>query len=47
MIFIYSLSEGIKLSEKNECYQWMEQEEEFENFFWAEWQIEQCKSLIE
>ncbi len=44
---LYFLNEGIKLSEKNECYKWIEQEKEYEGFYWTYWQLEQCAEILQ
>jgi len=41
--FIKIMDAGFARQEKLECRRWQAQEKEFENFYWEDWQIEQCK----
>jgi len=41
--YIFLLNLGLKRQERLECLEWKRQEREYPNFYWTEWQIEQCK----
>ena len=44
LVFIFmGLSTGIERHEIYECKQWIKMENEIDNFFWADWQLSQCK----
>jgi len=44
--FLWVLNEGIKKHERVECLEWRKQAKEFNEFYWADWQIKQCKEIL-
>lgn len=42
-VFFVALNYGITQTEKNECVKWQKQSEQFSNFYWTDWQRQQCK----
>lgn len=41
----FMLHTGLQRAEKAECVSWIEQSEEYSNFYLADWQAEQCETL--
>jgi len=43
--FLWILNEGIKKQERAECLKWLKWSREYKGFYWADWQVKQCKAL--
>lgn len=44
LVFVFmGISTGIERHEIMECKQWIKMEKEIDNFYWTDWQLDQCK----